>query len=579
MTPWDENYQFPSWDECESIKVKSEGLPDVLHFTFEQSVKDVILEGWEDTWIAKAHYTGPQLEEPKIDFVYNWVNGSQTEFKESMRPYELNSSLNDEEGVWLDAHSANRYRDWGELRYSMRSVETFAGTFYNRIQILVNAYQNTAWDGSQKKTQAGKQRPYWLREDLENVQVLSQEEFFGPDERKCLPTFDSLTIENQLYNTKSETDRVFALSDDMILGKPHAASDIYSPLFGPTMGFKENAYNTLNPPTEKDADRFGEKPFLIYTSWLLNRRFGSRKRKGQVHFGHSLSRSIFKEAITSFPRPAMTSAFQRFRGETGFQIYSWFVAFHYTMERHREALLWSYIMLRSDLNDDSYLDWDERKKMLSEITEGMTNETPETFRRRVYYDVPDHLQKAGLQPPQVNTDIQWTSLDGPIMIKDLDCDEFDTEECLAPGFSMSASDEVARNPMFSSASIFDRMAREKPNCGDCLIKLILNRRSAGLEPLLPRSSKKPEQREIVIKALTKYQYTVVNPDAQFYMLTDSEQVEHALLKPYIKNKKRVGQMCLNDDVVTTDPEELEHLGKVMNAVFEGILPRKSSFEM
>jgi hypothetical protein len=29
----------------------------------------------------------------------------------------------------------------------------------------------------------------------------------------------------------------------------------------------------------KDAERFGEKPFLIYTSWLLNRRFGARQRR------------------------------------------------------------------------------------------------------------------------------------------------------------------------------------------------------------------------------------------------------------------------------------------------------------
>jgi len=45
----------------------------------------------------------------------------------------------------------------------------------------------------------------------------------------------------------------------MLLGKPHTASDIYSPLFGPVMGFKSNAYNTVNPPTEIDAHRFGEK--------------------------------------------------------------------------------------------------------------------------------------------------------------------------------------------------------------------------------------------------------------------------------------------------------------------------------
>jgi hypothetical protein len=147
---------------------------------------------------------------------------------------------------------------------------------------------------------------------------------------------------------------LFALSDDMILGKPHYASDMYSPLFGPILGFKDNAYNTLQPPIDKDAERFGEKPSLIYTSWLLNRRFEARKSKGQAHFRHSLSRNVTREAITSFPRPALRSSSQRFRGETGFQLYSWYVFFHYITERHREALLWSYIMLRSDVDDDGY---------------------------------------------------------------------------------------------------------------------------------------------------------------------------------------------------------------------------------
>ncbi|KAF2015632.1 hypothetical protein BU24DRAFT_346597 [Aaosphaeria arxii CBS 175.79] len=578
MSPWDENYKFPAWEECEMLKEKADALPDMIHVPFEESVRDVILEGWEDQWVSEARFQGPKLEEPKIDFVYTWVNGSQSEFVSTMKPYELNSTLNDPEGVWIASHSTNRYREWNELRYSMRSVEKYAGDFTNRIQILVNAFENEQEDAEQPRTM-GKQRPHWLRDDNPQVQVLSQEEFFGPDERKCLPTFDSLTIENQLYNTKSETDRLFALSDDMILGKPHSAADLYSPLFGPTLGFKENAYNTLLPPTEKDAERFGEKPFLIYTSWLLNRRFGARKRKGQVHFGHSLSRSITKEAITSFPRPALRSALQRFRGETGFQLYSWYVVFHYTMERHREALLWSYIMLRSDFNDDGYLDWEERNRILEDLAEGMGNESPELFRHRIFYRVAEHLDHAGLQPPLVNTETLWTSLDGPAMIKDVDCDAFDTEDCLAPGFSMPSTDATARSPVFSSAAIFDRIARQTPRCGDCLLKLILNRRKAGLEPLLPDKITKPEQRETVVKAVMKYQYTIVQPDAMFYMVTDAEQAEHVLLKPYLKHNKKAGQICLNDDVVTTDVKALDRLGEVMSTLFEGLLPEPSSFEL
>jgi hypothetical protein len=364
----------------------------------------------------------------------------------------------------------------------------------------------------------------------------------------------------------------------MIISKPHAASDLYSPLFGPTLGLKDNAYNTIQPPTEKDAERFGEKPFLIYTSWLLNRRFGARKRKGQVHFGHSLSRSITREAITSFPRPALRSALQRFRGETGFQLYSWYVIFHYTIERHREALLWSYIMLRSDTNDDGYLSWLERKNVLQDLMEGMGNESPELFRRRVFYQIGSHLERAGLEPPRVNTDTLWSSLDGPLTIKDLDCDAFDTEDCLAPGFSLASADARSRSPVFSSAAIFNRVARESPRCGDCLLKLVLNRRHSGLEPLLPHPVKKVQQRETVVKALMRYQYIIVQPDASFYMVTDAEQAKHTLLKPYIKHHKKIGQMCLNDDVAKQDEGELKALRKVMSKLFEGLLPEKSSYE-
>lgn len=77
----------------------------------------------------------------------------------------------------------------------------------NRIQMLVNAFEQP----SNEKTggvKMGKQRPIWLKDESSIVEVLSQEQFFGPEERNCLPSFDSLTIENQLYNTKSDTDRV-----------------------------------------------------------------------------------------------------------------------------------------------------------------------------------------------------------------------------------------------------------------------------------------------------------------------------------------------------------------------------------
>jgi hypothetical protein len=66
-----EHYRFSTQEDCESIKQKAELMPDFIHVPLEESVQHVILEGWEDEWIAEARYSGPHLDEPKIDIVYN----------------------------------------------------------------------------------------------------------------------------------------------------------------------------------------------------------------------------------------------------------------------------------------------------------------------------------------------------------------------------------------------------------------------------------------------------------------------------------------------------------------------------
>lgn len=132
------------------------------------------------------------------------VNGSDPKFQDAMRPYELSSVLNDAEGAWLKSHGSNRYRDWNELLYSLRSIETHA-PFSNRIQLLVNAVIDDEGAGPSK------QEPAWLSQqakDSASVQILSQEDFFEDSKAGCLPSFNSLTIENQIHNTPSEVDRV-----------------------------------------------------------------------------------------------------------------------------------------------------------------------------------------------------------------------------------------------------------------------------------------------------------------------------------------------------------------------------------
>ncbi|KAH8159723.1 hypothetical protein CIB48_g8514 [Xylaria polymorpha] len=474
-------------------------LPDVIRIPFEEAVKDVELEGWEDEWFSSGNYNKGQfglLAEPKLDFVYNWVNGSDEAFRRGLHAYEQQSPLNDAEGIWISRHSMNRYRDWDELRYSLRSLNAYARKFINKIQLLVNSVEDiaAASDGADMLPQ----RPIWLRNNDQTngvVQVLGQESFFGENEKACLPTFNSLSIESQIYMTPSTTDQMIALSDDMFLGMEHAASDFYSPLFGHVMAFKSDHYNAKS--LSKGAmPSFGEKPFAYYTSYLLNHRFGERNRQVQAHFAHSISRAVMREAMASFPRPSMNGACQRFRGEDRYQIYPWFASFHYSIERFREALIWSFVALRSDANSDGYLDYRERSQLLAAIELGQQQQfgkedsataappVPIHIRDRMYLKVAQLLQQAGLQPPNVNVNVLWTALDGPDTIRKVKCDSFSIDKCLGDSFASPLSDETSRNPDFAASNVFARLSHAHPSCGDCLLKFALAAVPRGLEPLL-----------------------------------------------------------------------------------------------
>lgn len=367
------------------------------------------------------------------------------------------------------------------------------------------------------------------------------------------------------------------MSDDMLIGGPHAPSDFWSPLFGPIMAFKKNSYDKETEPTAKDAKRFGEKPYLLYSSWLLNRRFGSLKRKGQVHFAHSMSRSLTKEALSSFPALTARSAMYRFRGEEGFQIYTWFVTFHYNIERFREALLWSLIQLRADANGDGYLDAAERRLLLAQIQRGAAKEEDES-RVSVVQEFDSSLEEAGLSKPLANQEILWTSMDGPSTFLTTQCTEFDVEQCLGLGFESNMADESGfKTPFFDTAAMFRNLAHNKRKCGDCLLKFVLNNAERGFEPILPHKSQ-PEKRKLAVQALMRYQYTIVNPSAWFIMLYEPQYARDMLLDYVIKQNNHASQYCLNDDVYTDDEAVVGEVKDILLEFFETLQPNPSSLE-
>jgi hypothetical protein len=74
--------KFPSYTEYAQLDDQAEALPDIIHIPFEDSVKDVVLEGWEDLWFSDAELNTKKwgkLNETKIDFVYTCKITSTTD--------------------------------------------------------------------------------------------------------------------------------------------------------------------------------------------------------------------------------------------------------------------------------------------------------------------------------------------------------------------------------------------------------------------------------------------------------------------------------------------------------------------
>ena len=99
-----------------------------------------------------------------------------------------------------EAQSESRYRDTGELRYSLRSLEKYA-PWVRHIYLVTDD-----------------QIPYWLNMDSDRITVISHREIFGRRFRQYLPVFSSPAIETMLHKIRGLSNRFIYFNDDVLLG-------------------------------------------------------------------------------------------------------------------------------------------------------------------------------------------------------------------------------------------------------------------------------------------------------------------------------------------------------------------------
>lgn len=179
-----------------------------------------------------------------------------------------------------------------------------------------------------------------------------------------LPTFNSGAKEAAMGLEVTDLAEAFFYSnDDYWMGGNLTTADFSSPLYGPV--FFTARYSMVDP-VEYIEDGLGEMPSYKYTAWLLGQRFGSRKRSYIHHVHKTYVKPLVEEAQLMFGDELGRTASYRFRGE-GQTVNHQLLTYNFVIERHREALLWSYLVARIDKNADGVYSSEELEAAFGDL--------------------------------------------------------------------------------------------------------------------------------------------------------------------------------------------------------------------
>lgn len=252
---------------------------------------------------------------------------------------------------------------------------------------------------------------------------------------------------------------------------------------------------------------------------MLGQRFPSRAYPYITHHPRSLSLPLLREAAQTFPQAFGDTALSRFRAQQDVpvSIQAVFLGSWYIVQRHREALLWSWVVAKWG-GLDGKIDQKKRDAMWNELTK-FSDGTQDSVNPKSSFKVlkpnrssisessRESLVNAGLQP-SLNTEYDFSSQDGYALsyldhlwfwqrmnkngLPDLSTSSSRSHLCTIKKDSLGSLGEVE-----VASELFKRISFENQEIGDCFIPALISASGMkGLEAFLPREeSRIPNESE------------------------------------------------------------------------------------
>ncbi|KAJ7097451.1 hypothetical protein C8R44DRAFT_889358 [Mycena epipterygia] len=576
------------------------------------SISDACLDQWVSTGKWEAPCAANMVQDAVIDLVYVWVNGSDTLHQQAR------AALTGLRNYTVENKEA-RFREHDELRYSLRAARAATARWPISAWHIVTAdvpHPNAYYTPDHQRRlglvpqwldiecTSATEPPIHLHHDTQIFRLTGRpgDALTAADATdwlgKVIPSFNSHAVESQLPHLDPEqvSENIVALNDDQFLLMALPPSAFHSTLYGPV--FRMNSHASVDGDASGRADGGGEWRSLGWASYLLSQRFGLRKRPYMEHNARALSLPLMHEASLAFGSYFAATPLSQFRGSHNvseeLEVNTIFMATHFVIERHREALLWSWIVGKWG-GAQGMLDREQKRRMWRELGggEGDTLMLPRATRSSVE-NVELNMWLAGLQSPLSsdfkgvgNTRYSWVSMDG--FSKSFKFLSFRT--VITRGGCINEEPELAWD-------MFLRVAQSYPDCGDAVIGALMHASTSGLGIFLPPPSLLPTSaspvdpmilplvlpasspplpgnpRAFAVRLLMRYAYVIGESPTEFIGLKTALKAKQTLQA--INRRKDLTLLCINDDMKDS---ELEVTDAVLREWLQRRWPNKLQYEM
>ncbi|KIP04248.1 hypothetical protein PHLGIDRAFT_76231 [Phlebiopsis gigantea 11061_1 CR5-6] len=452
-------------------------------------------------------------EQPRMDVVWTWVNGSDPLLQAAKLEAESRFSDDDPYRPKTSAAAARQYRDNDELRHSMRSVLSNYRYHTGRFHLITSDFaipENTQnlsipddWRLGQVPQWLDMTNRDWTDGDIE-LNVLHHAEIFQP---YTSSSFNSYAIESQFAHLPNVSAH-FTFREMQLPRGSKAHNSQRTMIFTWRIRSHRERYGIVlrmdlsimvSPDKPRADEPHGEWRSMGESNVLLSNRFGARHRPYVLHEAKAASMSLIRELSAMWASHMARAATHPFRETVSGvgDVSMLFLMVHFVVERWREALLWSWTVAKHGGLDDEWNDEIMRLAWLelgggrqSSVTvRAGFRETLEDDRVRAYLKEGGHRQadktyyvSAALDgypyayiTEEVHSDWQWFK---PSTVKEEDLPECTLvyDECFTDG-----------GASFTHASeVFKHIAFRQPQCGDCVIQALMRASGRlGMEAFLP----------------------------------------------------------------------------------------------